>query len=390
MDLFKKIDLTSLLAESAPPCVSVFMPTHRGGSEQDPVRLRNNLTEVRNALVKSGKQPSDVEELLTPVRRLLDDDAYWKNQSDGLALFLGPKYFRAYRLPVAFENLIVVADRYEIAPLLPLLNANGQFYILALSQHAIRLLMGSRDSVSEIDLEGMPQNLEQANLAHEKAKPFSFFGRRTGAGKAPVGIFHGHGVGLDDKKQEILQYFHTIDRDIRKLLHAENTPLILAAVEYLQPIYRQANSYPNLMKTGISGSPEHMTDRELHDRAWQLMKPECEAAQQQAISQYRQMAGTGLTMDALEEIVVAAHEGRVDTLIIPRGRQAWGVAHPEIAKVECHEPAEPGDEDLFNRAAIETLKHGHKVYAIESDQIPSSTGVAAILCHPLAKHGKRP
>ena len=271
-----------------------------------------------------------------------------------------------------------------------MLNTNGQFYILALSQHAIRLLMGSRDSVTEIDLVDVPQNLEQANLAHEKGKPFSFFGRRTGGGKAPVGIFHGHGVGIDDKKKEILQYFHTIDRDIRILLHADRTPLLLAAVEYLQPIYREANSYANLVETGIDGSPEKLTDHELHDRAWPIMKPLFEAAQQQAVAQYRQMAGTGLTMDALEEIVVAAHDGRVATLIIPRGRQAWGVAHPEIAKVECHDLAEPGDEDLLNLAASETLRHGHTVFAIEPDQIPARNGVAAILCHSLAKHGKRP
>ena len=61
MDLFKKIDLTNLLAESAPPCVSVFMPTHRASSEQDPIRLRTNLTQARDALIKAGKRASDVE-----------------------------------------------------------------------------------------------------------------------------------------------------------------------------------------------------------------------------------------------------------------------------------------------------------------------------------------
>jgi hypothetical protein len=43
MDLFTRDDLKSLLAERSSPRVSRFLPTHRGGAEQDPIRSRKNL-----------------------------------------------------------------------------------------------------------------------------------------------------------------------------------------------------------------------------------------------------------------------------------------------------------------------------------------------------------
>jgi len=38
MDLLTKDDLKVLLLKGRPPCVSFFLPTHRGGGEADPIR----------------------------------------------------------------------------------------------------------------------------------------------------------------------------------------------------------------------------------------------------------------------------------------------------------------------------------------------------------------
>jgi hypothetical protein len=58
--------------------------------------------------------------------------------------------------------------------------------------------------------------------------------------------------------------------------------------------------------------------------------------------------------------------------------------------VEKHKEASFGDVDLLDFAAAHTLMHERAVYAVEPEQIPSNTDVAAIFCLPLAKHGKGP
>jgi len=391
MDLFTRDDLKTLLAEHRSPCISVFMPAHRGGAQEDPIRWRNHLAEAEERLAKAGWRAPEVRELLAPGRRLLDDNTFWNNQSDGLAAFLAPKFLRLFRLPLAFKDGVVVASQFSVIPLLPLLSGNGRFFVLALSQNAVRLLQGTHYSVSELDLKGAPRSLAEALLTHENMEPFSFFGRRAGVGAGSWGgIFHGHGVGIDDSKDELAHYFQKIDRGLHPLLREEKAPLILAAVEYLQPIYRQANTYAHLLERGIEGNPERLSNKELHDRAWTLIKPVFEAAQQGAAAQYRQLAGTEHASGDLAAVVAAAYEWRVETLFVALGRQVWGVLDPTAGKVELHEQALFGDVDLLDLAAAHTLAHGRTVYAVQPEQLPSGTDVAAIFCLPLPKHGKRP
>jgi hypothetical protein len=388
MDLFTRDDVKTLLVDHSSPCVSLFMPAHRGGSEEDPIRWRKLLAEAEEQLVKAGWRSAEVKELLAAGRRLLEDTAFWKNQSDGLAVFLAPQFLRLFRLPLALKYQVVVANRFSSIPLLPLLSGNGRFFILALSQNAVRLLHGTHHSVSEIDLKGVPRNLAEALRTHDRDEPLTFHTRPTSGGWGA--IFEGHGVGIDDKKEDLLRYFQRIDRSLHPFLQAEKAPLVLAAVEYLQPIYHQANTYAHLLEKGVEGNPDRLSSKELHDRAWPLVKHLCEEAQHRAAAQYRQLAGTGHASGDLEAVVATTYEGRVETLFVALGRQVWGVYDPSTGRLERHEQALFGDVDLLDLAAAHTLAHGRTVYAVEPEQVPSDTDVAAIFCLPLPKRGKRP
>ena len=389
MDLFTRDDLKTLVTAPKRHCVSIFMPTHRGGGEADPIRCRAHVGEAEKRLVAAGLRAPEAKELLGPAHRLVEDAPFWKNQCDGLALFLAPKFVHLYRLPLAFMDVVAVGSRFHVTPLLPLLSGNGRFYVLALSRHAVRLLQGSRYGVSEVDLKGVPRNLAAALLTHDADKPFTFYGRRGGP-DSWGGIFHGHGVGLDDAKDDLLQYFHRIDRGLHPVLREERAPLVLAAVEYLQPIYRQANTYPHLLERGIKGNPDQLSGKQLHDEAWALVKPQFEKSREQAVAQYRQLAGTGRTACEVADVVPAACGGQIETLFVARDSRCWGKFDPVTGQLETHDQECPGDEDLLNLAAAHTLLHGRTVYALEPREMPDGALSAAVFCLPLAKRGKRP
>ena len=103
-----------------------------------------------------------MQKMLEPASKFLQDYDFWQHQSDGLAIFLSSNRVRRYRLPLNFEELMVVTDHFHIKPLLPLFTGDGQFYILALSQNEVRLLLGTRDSVSQIDIGQVGGSLAEA------------------------------------------------------------------------------------------------------------------------------------------------------------------------------------------------------------------------------------
>lgn len=391
MDLLTNDDLKALLKDRSGRCVSLYMPTSRGGGEGDPIRWRGLVRQAEQRLTATGMRAPEARRMLGPCRHLLEDGLFWNNQGDGLALFLAPEFLCVYRLPIPFPDLVVVARHFHVKPLLPLVGGDGRFYVLALSQRAVRLLQGTSHGVRAVDLKGVPRSMAEALLTHDAEEPFTFQGRRPGEGAGSwEGIFHGHGVGIDDAKDELLHYFQKIDRGLHPVLREERAPLILAAVNYLLPMYRLANTYPHLLEKGIEGNPDRLSNQELHDRAWALVEPSLRRPRERELARYGRLAGTGRTACEPARVVPAAHRGGVETLFVALDRQVWGHFDPVTERVEEHGEEGPGDEDLLDLAAAATLAHGGTVHAVASAQVPGGGPLAAVFRLPVGAPGKRP
>jgi hypothetical protein len=149
----------------------------------------------------------------------------------------------------------------------------------------------------------------------------------------------------------------------------------------LLPIYKEANTYPYLIDTVITGNPDLLSADELHKSAWDIIEPHFQAAQEEAVADYLQLAGQASerVADALEKIVPAAYHGRIETLFIAAGVQQWGVFNTDTNEIEFHDQNESGDESLLDLAAIQSYLKGGTVYAVEPDKVPDGTTAAAVL-----------
>ena len=384
MDLLTVNDLNTLIEVQAEWCVSIYMPTVRAGVEvqQNPIRFRNLLRSAEEQLAKLGQRVPDIEKLLQPAYALLDAPDFWRQVGDGLVVFVAPEQIRSFRLPIRFEERVFVKPRFHVKPLLPLLSGNGRFYVLALSQKSVRLLEGSRDSVTEVDLEGVPESLAEALGASQSERQLQF--RTIGSG-APGGgsqgpIYHGHGIGDEDIKQDILHYFHKVDRGLRELLADKQIPLVLAGVDYLLPIYREASTYNHLLDAGITGNPDTLSAKELHAKAWQLVKPVFAKAQAEQAALYQELAGRKdpRASHTLKDILVAAYRGRVATLFVEAGAQVWGRFNTNDHTVHVHPEMQPGDQDLLDLAVSFAFANGGQVYAVDKGEVPGGDVIAAI------------
>ena len=378
MDFVTLEELKVFLPRYSGWCVSLFMPTHRKGraTEQDPIRFRNLLREVEERLLEKGLRTPDVRQMLKPAQALSEEPGFWRHQSDGLALFFTSDTIHSYRVPLPFEELVVISNRFHLKPLLPLFASDGHFYILALSQNQVRLLEGTRHRVDEIELEDVPESMADA-LQYERFEKQLQFHTGTPSGGARSAVFHGHDAS-DESKARILRWFHKIDDELPALLAGGQSPIVLAGVEYLFPLYNEANTYDHLLEQGIPGNPEALSPEELHAQAWPLVVPVFMQAQGEAVALYKQLRGTGRTTADVREAVLAAHHGRVEVLFVAVGVQAWGQFDPTTGTVHLHEEPGPGDEDLLDLAAIQSILNGGTVYAVEPDQVPDHARLAAV------------
>lgn len=383
MSLLSKAELEALIQRKNGWHVSIYMPTHRLSDEieQDPIRFKNLVTEAEDKLKEAGMRGPKAKALLEPLHELRDSRIFWRHQSDGLAIFISPDVFRYQRLPLNFDELVVVSGRFHIKPLLPLLSSDGRFYILSLSQNEIRLLQGTRYSVGEVDLEEIPESLQEAFKWEDPERRLQWHTSSSNEPGYRAAAFHGHLANAEiDSKDFIKRYFQKIDKGLGEILADENAPLILAGVDYLQPIYKQVNSYQQILDEGVKGNPEKLDMAELHEKVWSIVAPQFKKEREEAAELYKQLAGQSneRASEELEEIVPAAVFERVETLFVPQEVNRWGQFDPESGEVTLHSEHEPGDENLLDLAAAHTFLNNGTVYAVEADQVPGGGAIAAI------------
>jgi hypothetical protein len=374
--------LKSLAQETASPSISIFLPTHRAGqdTQQDPIRFKNLLRDAEQQLLSTGMGPREVNELLKPAKALLIDPSFWMHQHEGLAVFMNSEDFHSYRLPFKVEEQLIIARSYYIKPVLPLFTNNGHYYILAISQNEVRLFEGTRHSVGQIDLpEGTPESLEEALNWDDPQKSLQFQ-TGTAQGGRRDSMFHGQGPGDEEQKVWIEQYLNLVDSGLKEIFSQQQAPLVLAGVDYLQPIYRKVSEYANIMPEGITGSPEQMRPEELQEQAWSIVEVHFRQEMQKALGQYQQLAATEKAKDDIEEIVSASFNGRVDKLILSVDAQVWGSFNPDTGKVvvDAAGQSNPDNFALVDYAAMKTLQNGGTVFALSQDEMPSDSPIAAV------------
>jgi hypothetical protein len=384
---FSQADLKHLINLSAHEtvCVSIYCPTHRAGTaiQQDPIRLKNLVRQAETQLTEQGMDAEWVARFLQPMQSLLvkeSEDEFWQHQQDGLAFFVTKDHFEIYQLSIPVEPEAFVGHRFFLKPLVPLLMQDNQFYLLALSQNQVRLMAGDRDRIHEVELAGIPGSLAEALRYDEPERQIQY---HTGTSGRVRPVYHGHGVGTTDNKDEIRRYLQQVNRGIHDMLSTATAPLVLAGVDYILAMYREVSDYPNILAEEITGNPDELTMPHLHQQAWQIVAPYFERSHQQAIAKFHDYRGTGQATEQLEDIVLASYHGQVDTLLIAVNQQRWGQFDPQSNRIELHHQRAEEDDELLNLATINTLANSGVVYILEPDEMPGDGAIAAIFRYPI-------
>jgi hypothetical protein len=240
------------------------------------------------------------------------------------------------------------------------------------------LIEGTRYGTSEVKLENIPSSLGEVLGDYDLEKQFQFHTGAQQAGHKRAAVFHGHGGGIDDLKPRIAEYLRRVESEVRLRLTDDKAPLVLAGVGSLFPIYREVNSYGNLLEDGIEGNPESLTGEQLRERALPMVEPQFDKARDDAERRYHELAGTGRTSNHLQETLMAAHDGRVEVLFVAVGLQVWGTFDDQARSVAIHEEAQTGDRDLLDLCAVLTIRNRGSVYVTEPGAIPDGGSIAAV------------
>lgn len=356
---------------SSSELVSIYLPTHRAGREvtQDPVLFRR--------LVASAAGEVAGGEVLAAAERLVDDREFWAHGAAGLAVLAGPAGTTAIRLSEPTGALAVVSDRFHLKPLVAGLGRRVEFDVLAMSRHIVRFVDVTGSRAVEVEVPELPTSMPEA-LQWDDREPQlqSHAGSREGRGEVAA-TFHGQGGGSDARDVDLDRYLHLVDRAVADHRAGSTRPLVLAGVEEIVGVYRKLTRCAHVLDDHVAGNPDQLRAEELADRARRFVPPSAADVERTARESF--LAGAAATVRTVEQAVIAAAAGQVAEVFVPADREYWGRYRPGHHLLEEHDTRRPGDHDLGDVAATETLRHGGVAFVVAASDIPGGGTAAATL-----------
>ncbi len=357
--------------------VSLFLPTHRFGSgiEADLLSWKNLVVGVTSALTDGGLRKPEIDELLAPAWALHEDARTWQYMGDGLAVFLRPGWHREFRVPVPVPELASVGDRFTISPLLPVISGDGGFLLLTVSQRQIRLLEGTRDQVTNMDLGEIPVSLRDVSQPRDPRS--DTMTRSLSGGPSGAAVFFGHGGADDDfKTDEVRRFLQLVGKGLHDILAELDLPMVVVGLEKMLGIYREVRTYPHVVGS-VRQNPDQLSDEKLHSAAWPVIEEHLTGLKRRAIDGFAQLQGTGrASMDA-DEISRAAVDGRVETLFLdPNCWQRIGAESPAV--IALGQDTEYASCEQMELAAVGTLAGGGQLQTVDGGDLPGGGPLAAV------------
>lgn len=368
-DVPSRDQIEQLLAVESPLSVSIYVPSTPIGAQVEASRLefKNLVKEARTQLEQSGAPSNQVQAITDELDDIVEDDDFWSEQSRSVAVFATPELCVTYRLPNRLPQEVEVGDRLYVKPLLRAITFPQAGYVLALAAGSVRLIEFAADRPSEVvKVPDLPESAASAA------------GKSSLSDRAPIRRIQ----GAEGQKLRLMQYARKVDRALRPLLAGLDLPMVLAAAEPIASIYRQVNSYPDLLPTGVPGNPEQVQDENLVASARQIVDDQHRRDVQELNERIADLENSGRSSADLSALAYAATHGLIETLLVDLEQRIPGDVSGD-GRIQFAEEDDHRSYGIVDEVARRVLRTGGKVIAVRGNEIAAGQPAAGILRHPI-------
>jgi hypothetical protein len=351
--------------------VSLYVPLE-AGFEQD----RRNAVRFEHAVdVAVARLPNGSQQQWRQRLAAIDPNAVPLHDVKTLAIFLGPTLLRSAAVSLPLPERAVVGHGFVLRPLALALDFARTYHLLALSVNHVAFFEGDQRGLRPRALPGLPTSMADALGTELTENQIQVHPAATGGGEI---VFHGTGAAKDERSLDLERFHRLVARVLTEQLRSSHVPLVLAADTSHQGSLRAVLKLSQLVPIGLTGSPDHLSADELHQRTWSIIEGVLLRERQEAAAAFEAARNHGKATDRLEEIVRAALIGRVRRLWVVSEAQAPGRIDAEAARIV---PAGAGeDDDALEELTVAVLRHaGEVIVASEAMPMPTRSGVAAEL-----------
>ncbi|QRP50150.1 hypothetical protein [Amycolatopsis sp. FDAARGOS 1241] len=360
-DIPTRSEIDALWQAEAPAAVSIYLetsPTSPGEAER--IAYKNG---VRDALAQLGNVDKGVFAALAEQLAVLEDENsgdFWRHQARSLAVFATPASLRSFRLPNRLTPAAVGGTRFFVKPLMRAVTFPQTAFVLALAQGSVRLLETVPDAPArEVRVPDMPADVASA------------VGKSSVKDRAPIRRVQ----GAEGQKLRMAQFSRLVDSALREVLPGHGVPLVLAATEPLDSIFRAHCRYPDVVPHSVPGNPEGRGDGELVAEARAVLDGWYADRLDEEKRTFAERFEQGRTSTDVADLARFATNGAVDTLFVDIDANIPGEVD-DLGEVTFGGSEAGG---LVDEIARRAWLSGARLLAVRHEDVPGGGDVAATL-----------
>lgn len=367
-----------MMLEEGGTHISLYQPTHRHYPEnkQDTIVFKNLLRDIVESL-KLENEPNFIDSMMKPFYQLEKDADFWNNTLDGIAILATQDKCIIYNLNGSVKALVVVNNSFHTKPLIQAFQYGENYQILGLSHNNFSLYQGNRYGFSEIEIDSdVPRNLV-AVLGKQQTHPSLSEGSFGGVGRTAV--YHGQGDKKVEDDKDAEKFFRYVDHYVyENYSKVSKLPLILVSLSEYHTEFKKMSENPYLIEKSIDCSYDSVEPEQLQSKVLELIQSLNLEKTEKIVEAYKKAEAESKGSSDLAQIVKAAYESQIETILIEKNRIIPGEVDRATGKIKSGDIDHPDCGDILDGLAELVLQKRGNVVIISKDKMPSTTGAAAI------------
>ena len=290
----QKDKLEKLASERSKPCVTISMKTHRTSpdNQQDVIEFKKLVKEASDKVNNEFGHRS-ASDLLKRIEAL-EEQIDFSGNLESLHIFLSNSTFEIVKSTWSTsQNIVVVAENFEVRSLIKEFNRTEEYLILTLTQSGIRMFHATNDHVAgEIKNDDFPfESNPHLESEHDNAS--------------------------DSKRLDNLarEYFNNVDKAVVRIHNKTALNVVVVCTKDNYTYLMQVADYPAIY-LGHADINNKSDNHSVAMDAWPVVHAAQQVSRLELIKEMQEAIGLHRVLTDLSAILQAAKEGRGDLLIV--------------------------------------------------------------------------
>ena len=366
--------VTTLTDSHGDGAVSVYAPMESGslGIRQNRLRWKTISTQIDKMLSDHQIDAAISKKTLAHVESLIDDTEFWTRQSCGLASFISPNSVSHIRLHTPPAQSITVERRFNLRSLLPEINEDFRYCIVAKNPDGFRLSKVQCMATDETRL-SIPAEKRYGSM-HTCHYPD--ITRSTQS--MVLDLSETTSTVADSNFQNQTELLSVLDEVLAK---RTKTPVFFAGTQSDFDIFSENQTYENFQTNPIDWDGDDDNWEQVIRESRSVICSRQEKQIDKILDSFRKWKRSDWASSDLSEIFRASTAGQVESLLISTEFNCFGC--PPYKQefdfaTSSHTQRDHQDEDIVNLLMSRTIRGGGRAFCVPSNLMPEGVNAVAL------------